>query len=134
MKESFCMSDERFVIGKDYDVPLLRLLCKLPGGQGETAEVCRLFEIEYRDRIPEEHRGMRDKGSLSGTTMYAGAGTIYENMGSWPSPGEASGRLTNRGANGWSKIPMQLASTECRASPVSVRAGANPPDRPNQGR
>jgi hypothetical protein len=56
------MNDAPFDIGKDYDVPLLRLLCKLPGGQGETAEVCRLFEVEYRDGIPEDHRVLRSNG------------------------------------------------------------------------
>jgi hypothetical protein len=56
------MSDAVFATGKDYDVPLLRVLCKLPGGQGKTAEVCRIFEAEYRDRIPDEDRGMRSNG------------------------------------------------------------------------
>lgn len=56
------MTMPHFVTGKDYDVPLLRLLCKLPGGRGETAEVCRLFQEEYRARIPAKHYGVRSTG------------------------------------------------------------------------
>lgn len=56
------MTEAHFVTGKDYDVPLLRLLCKLPGGRGETAEVCRLFQEEYRAWIPAKHYGVRRNG------------------------------------------------------------------------
>jgi len=56
------MSYVLFETGTDYDVELLRLLYRLPGGQGRSADVCRLFEKEYSHRIPEEHRGVYSNG------------------------------------------------------------------------
>ena len=54
-----------FEITDDYEVPLLRLLAELPGGQGQTSHVCDLFEKRYRDLIPKEHfrekRGKEEK-------------------------------------------------------------------------
>jgi hypothetical protein len=50
---------EEFSLTSDYDVPLLRLLYKLPGGQGETAEVCRLYDQEFGHLIPAKDRGIR---------------------------------------------------------------------------
>ena len=47
------MDEQRpFVKYADYEIALLRLLATLPGGQGSTAEVCRLFGAEYKHRIP----------------------------------------------------------------------------------
>ena len=53
--------DELFQTQQDYTVPLLRLLSELPGGQGRTAEVIRLFGSRHDHRIPDQHRRMRDK-------------------------------------------------------------------------
>jgi hypothetical protein len=53
------MAQKRFESTNDYDVPLLHLLYRLPGGQGETAEVCHLFDQEYGRQIPEKDRGVR---------------------------------------------------------------------------
>ncbi len=36
----------------DYEIPLLRLLCQLPEGQGKAREICRSFEREHSDQIP----------------------------------------------------------------------------------
>ena len=56
-------NDEPFATQLDYEVPLLRLLSELPGGQGATAEVCRLFEERYGHLIPDEHRDLRSNGT-----------------------------------------------------------------------
>jgi len=54
------MVDDGFFANQgDYEVPLLRLLYKLPHGQGKAGEVCDLFEAEHGHRIPEEHRHRR---------------------------------------------------------------------------
>lgn len=47
--------DPLFKTQPDYEVPLLRLLARLPGGRGKTDDVCRQFEVEYGHRIPTEH-------------------------------------------------------------------------------
>ena len=47
--------DATFEVQSDYEVPLLHLLARLPGGQGKTGEVCRRFEAEYGHRVPREH-------------------------------------------------------------------------------
>lgn len=49
------IDEQMFEIQPDYEVPLLRLMSRLPGGQGKTDDVCRLFEAEYGHRIPQEH-------------------------------------------------------------------------------
>lgn len=56
------MDDEPFRGTSDYDVALLRLLAELPGGQGEAAEVCRLFMERYKDLIPNRDFGLRGSG------------------------------------------------------------------------
>ncbi len=38
-----------------YEVPLLRLLCKLPNRQGEVTDVLYKFEEKYKQHIPQEH-------------------------------------------------------------------------------
>ena len=59
------MVDNRvFAAQTDYTVPLLRLLSELPDGQGEAAEICRLFEDNYGHLIPDEHRQLRSDGVL----------------------------------------------------------------------
>lgn len=52
-----------FEVQPDYTVPLLRLLAQLPGGQGKTQDVLRLFESEYRRRIPSSHLPLRRDGN-----------------------------------------------------------------------
>lgn len=37
-------------------------MSELPDGQGEAAEVCRLFEEKYGHLIPDEHRQLRSDG------------------------------------------------------------------------
>ena len=55
--------EARFETGMDYDVPLLRLLAELPGGEGQAGDVVRLFREQYEDRIPQEHYGARRNGN-----------------------------------------------------------------------
>lgn len=57
---------------KDYELPLLRLLYELPNGQGEAAEVRRLFQRKFGDQIPPEHYGTRRGGEL-----------VWENNVNW---------------------------------------------------
>lgn len=52
-------TDRMFSALSEYAVPLLRLLNSLPGGQGYAAEVVHLFERQYGDRIPDQHRRIR---------------------------------------------------------------------------
>jgi hypothetical protein len=56
----------------DYELPLLRLLYELPNGQGQVAEVCRLFEQKHRDQIPQEHHHVHKSGPV-----------IWENHVKW---------------------------------------------------
>jgi len=53
---------EPFATQADYQVPLLCLLVKLPGGQGRASEVCRLFGQEYGPLIPAQDRDLRRTG------------------------------------------------------------------------
>ncbi len=69
------MSDQPlFETQKSYELPLLRLLAKIPGGQGQAKEVRRLFEQEYGPQIPPKHRG-----TLKGRARE----TIWENNLNW---------------------------------------------------
>ncbi|MHC4616933.1 MAG: winged helix-turn-helix domain-containing protein [Planctomycetota bacterium] len=54
--------DGLFASRSEYEVALLRLLHKLPGGRGRTADVCQQFEDEYGHRIPQEDYGLRSNG------------------------------------------------------------------------
>jgi restriction endonuclease Mrr len=54
------MGEERpFADQYEYELALLYLLYKLPDGQGKTREVCRLFEEEYKHRIPQKDYALR---------------------------------------------------------------------------
>ncbi len=67
------MSDQPlFETQKSYELPLLRLLAKIPGGQGQAKEVRRLFEQEYGPQIPSKHRGTN-----------RGRETVWENNVNW---------------------------------------------------
>lgn len=49
------MSTSVFQTQHDYEVPLLRLLTTIEGGQGRASEVIRLFDERYEDNIPADH-------------------------------------------------------------------------------
>lgn len=55
--------DKPFRTQFEYEIALLRLLAKLPGGRGSTDDVCRRFEKEYQHRIPDKDRGERSDGN-----------------------------------------------------------------------
>lgn len=67
------MGDEPlFRSQRDYELPLLRLLNELLGGQGEAAQVRRLFERRYGDQIPQDHHKTRRGGEI-----------VWENNVNW---------------------------------------------------
>lgn len=67
------MSLKTFESTTDYDVPLLRLLQRLPGGQGKPVEVRGCFEAEYGQLIPETHRERNNDGKLKWKTALSWA-------------------------------------------------------------
>jgi len=51
-----------FEVQSDYEVPLLRLLSTLEGGQGQASEVIRLFAERYEDNIHADQRELLSRG------------------------------------------------------------------------
>jgi hypothetical protein len=49
------MSEPPFEVYADYQVPLLKLMADLPGGQGRAKDVTDQFWIRYQQRIPPDH-------------------------------------------------------------------------------
>jgi len=56
------MSASVFEMQSDYEVPLLRLLPTLEGGQGQASEVIRLFAEHYEDNIHADQRELLSRG------------------------------------------------------------------------
>lgn len=130
----------------DYEVPLLRLLAALPGGQGRPAEVCRLFEAEHGHRIPDSHRGsypsnpepiwrnnlrwcraiLKERGfldpSLKGMWRITDAGRrwVEQNPGKERIPGSASTLVRAR-------RPTPTPRSSPRAGTSAVRSSGKPP-------
>jgi len=122
------MDDTHFAIRKDYEVPLLRLLCKLPGGQGETAEVLDLFQDEYSHLIPEEHLELRDSGEPIWRNNVRWCRQNLKQLGLLDAPAHGVWRITDAGRQWLKENPdaMRIKGRARRTSPRSRRKPSKP--------
>ncbi len=126
------MDDPRlFSTQLDYDVPLLRLLAELPGGQGVAGEVRRLFEKKYHRLIPDEHRGSRSGGMIVWDNNVAWSRLRLKQNGFLDMPRRGIWRITDAGRQ-WLKensqatrikrIQRKRPQTPRKRSPAKVAA------------
>ena len=81
----------------DYDVPLLRLLSALEGGQGQAGEVTRLFGEHYKDNIPADHHELLSRGQCKWWDYVRSARNHLKDRGLLDAPASGIWRITEAG-------------------------------------
>lgn len=103
----------------DYDVPLLRLLAELPGGQGIAQEVIRIFIERYRESIPEWHYEHTQSGQIRYEKNIHWARMELVERGFVDSPAYGIWRITEAGRRWLEEHPdATRLEPQKRAAPV----------------
>lgn len=120
------MEDAEFKVQGDYEVPLLRLMAALPGGQGRTDAVCRLFEAEYGQRIPPEHFETMIGKEAKWRNNVRWCRKYLIERGFFDAPAQGIWRITEEGRRwleehpGEARIPGSASSLVRKRRPVPI--------------